>query len=152
MQTISDESYGVVPVIKVDDGWRVLLVHQISYRGADDRFWTFPKGHPDEGEEPVETAKRELLEETGISDVQIITEAAFPIQYSFAHEDKMINKTVTYYLGICASHEVKISLPEEIADLDWFTFKNATDRLTHKNSVQVLLEAGQYLTQHQNSL
>ena len=148
METVKDKSYGVVPVIKKDDEWEVLLVHQISYRGSNDRFWTFPKGHPDDGEEPVETARRELMEETGLSNVQIITDAAFSIQYSFVHEDKKIAKTVTYYLGVSSDDLVKITLPDEIADLGWFNFKEASDKLTHTNAQQVLLEAGQYLNEH----
>ena len=92
------------------------------------------------------------MEETGINDVQIITDAAFIIKYSFTHEDKLIEKTVTYFLGICQDDEVKISLPEEIADLAWFSFKEASNQLTHKNAQQVLLEAGQYLNQHSDSL
>ena len=40
---------------------RVLLV---QYRDAT---WTFPKGHLEVGERPVDTALREVLEETGIA-------------------------------------------------------------------------------------
>ncbi len=152
MESIEDQSFGVVPVIKKDDEWQVLLVHQISYRGADDRFWTFPKGHPDEGEDPVQTAKRELMEETSINDVQIIEQAAFTVQYSFTHEGKRITKTVIFYLGVCQDHNIKVTLPDEIADLGWFTFKDAAERLTHKNAQKVLLQAGQYLNEHSDTL
>lgn len=47
----------------------VLLVHPGGpfFRRKDAGVWTIPKGEPDEGEELEETARRELLEETGLS-------------------------------------------------------------------------------------
>lgn len=152
METVKDESFGVVPVCKVGEVWQVLLVHQISYRGPNDRFWTFPKGHPDEGESKIETAKRELMEETSVKDVRIIEEAEFTISYSFKHEGKRIDKSVSYYLGICGDTETEIGLPHEIADLAWCTFTEAANKLTHKNAQAVLLEAGNYITAHEDSL
>jgi len=152
MKTIKDQSYGVVPIIKIGEEWQVLLVNQISYRGADDRFWTFPKGHPEAGESEIETAKRELMEETNIRDVQIVEEAKFSITYTFVHEGKQIEKTVTYYLGICGNTDTKIILPEEIADVSWFPFKAAMETLSHKNAQQVLLQAGQYINSYSHTL
>lgn len=146
MEVIKDESFGVVPVIQIDGDWKVLLVHQISYRGKNDRFWTFPKGHADDGESPLETASRELLEETGITDVQIIESASFPVAYSFKHEGKRVEKTVTYYLGICAQTDYKITLPNEIAAVSWCTFSEAETMLVHDTAKEVLEAAKIYLS------
>jgi ADP-ribose pyrophosphatase len=57
---------GAVAVVPVTDAGDVLLVRQ--YRGAVDReLLEIPAGTRDvEGEEPVETARRELLEEVGV--------------------------------------------------------------------------------------
>lgn len=148
MDISKDTSYGVVPVTETKNGWRVLLVQQISYRGADDRFWTFPKGHPETGETPLQTARRELWEETNIKNVQVIEEASFLISYTFKHDGKQIEKTVTYYLGICSETVTKINLPDEIADADWFSFDVALEKLTHKNAQEVLQKAQKYLTTH----
>lgn len=152
METTNDKSYGVVPVIKVKNKWQVLLVEQISYRGSNDRFWTFPKGHPEANESPLETAKRELTEETGIKDVRLIEDAKFSIEYSFKHESKKINKTVSYYLGICANEKTNISLPDEIANLAWLNFKEAMKTLTHDNAKQILLSAGEFITANEHRL
>ncbi len=152
METVRDQSFGVVPILKKDEEWQVLLVNQISYRGSNDRFWTFPKGHPEANESELDTAKRELLEETSVKDVRIIEEAKFPITYTFRHEDKQIEKTVTYYLGVCNNSDLKITLPEEIADLGWFSIKGAMEKLTHKNAQKVLIQAGQYINEHSDSL
>jgi predicted NUDIX family NTP pyrophosphohydrolase len=49
----------------VDDAWEVLLVHP---SGAYNRRapWSIPKGLPDAGESPVDAARRETREETGV--------------------------------------------------------------------------------------
>ena len=52
-------SYGAVVIEKTSAGFMVLVVG--GYHG-----WSFPKGHQEANETPVETARREVLEETGI--------------------------------------------------------------------------------------
>ena len=60
---------GSVVVLAVDDSTsppRVLLERQYRY-AADDYLWELPAGHIDPGEVPARAAKRELLEETGLT-------------------------------------------------------------------------------------
>ena len=45
---------------------RVLLERQYRY-AADEYLWELPAGHIDPGEAPAQAAKRELLEETGLT-------------------------------------------------------------------------------------
>ena len=52
--------YGVVTF---DNQGRVLLREPTNH--FDGYSWTFPKGHPDKGEHPLESARRENVEETG---------------------------------------------------------------------------------------
>lgn len=145
MEAITDESYGVVPVSYTPAGWRVLLVHQISYRGPNDRFWTFPKGHAESGESVEETALRELTEETGIEHVTFIDGAIFKTNYDFVHAGKRVFKSVTYLLGNCSDTNTHISLPHEIAAVSWFTFEEARERATHDTVKIVLQEVELYL-------
>ena len=136
METKTDISYGVVPVYKEDNEWKVLVVHQISYRGDD--FWIFPKGHAEAGETPVEAALRELAEETGVTDVTIYDEVPIVILYTFVHEGVRIEKTVQYFIGVCAEKETHISQPHEIKETRWCSFEEAMSLLTHQNSKDVL--------------
>jgi bis(5'-nucleosidyl)-tetraphosphatase len=55
-------SAGVVVVRGERGGWRFLFLR--AYRN-----WDFPKGEVEPGEDPLQTAKREVREETGISDL-----------------------------------------------------------------------------------
>lgn len=61
--------HGSVVILAVDDSAsppRVLLERQYRY-AADEYLWELPAGHIDPGELPAHAAKRELLEETGLS-------------------------------------------------------------------------------------
>jgi ADP-ribose pyrophosphatase len=61
--------HGSVVVLAVDDAKsppRVLLERQYRY-AADEYLWELPAGHIDPGEAPAHAAKRELLEETGLT-------------------------------------------------------------------------------------
>ncbi|MEN9920754.1 MAG: hypothetical protein RL538_647 [Candidatus Parcubacteria bacterium] len=139
METKTDISYGVVPLYKDEGEWKVLIVHQISYRGDD--FWILPKGHAEEDESPLEAARRELEEETGVSAVDIKETPTFEINYSFIHEGVRIEKAVIYFLGICESRDVNISQPQEIKELRWCAFDEAVTLVTHDNSRDVLAKA-----------
>jgi ADP-ribose diphosphatase len=61
--------HGSVVVLAVDNSKsppRVLLERQYRY-AADEYLWELPAGHIDPGEAPAHAAKRELLEETGLT-------------------------------------------------------------------------------------
>lgn len=60
---------GSVVVMAVDGSGanrRVLLIRQYRY-APDETMWEIPAGRIDEGEQPLEGAKRELTEETGFT-------------------------------------------------------------------------------------
>jgi 8-oxo-dGTP pyrophosphatase MutT (NUDIX family) len=55
-------SAGVVVVHRSDEGWRLLILRVY-------RDWDFPKGRVEKGETPLEAARREVKEESDISDL-----------------------------------------------------------------------------------
>ncbi len=143
MKTKTDEAFGIVPLYKNGDEFEVLVLHQISHRG--DRFWIFPKGHAEGDEQPVEAALRELEEETGVTDIVLDTKQDFVMQYSFKHEDALIKKTVTYYLGYASNKETKITQPQEVVEIRWCSLDAAAELLTHKNTKNILKDVKKYL-------
>jgi putative (di)nucleoside polyphosphate hydrolase len=60
-------------------GRRIALAD--SEMAGTDRLWQMPQGGIDKGEEPLEAARRELYEETGMRSVSLLAEAPGWINY-----------------------------------------------------------------------
>ena len=145
METKHDASYGVIPVLKDGSTWKVFILYQISRRG--DRFWTFPKGHPEAGETPEETARRELREEAHITLERLDTTRTFDQEYTFVHEGVRIIKRASYFVGYAADTHFRLQ-PEEVADAKWCTFATAREFLTFDENKAALDEVAAYVITH----
>jgi 8-oxo-dGTP pyrophosphatase MutT (NUDIX family) len=105
--------------IVIDDVNRILLVHRPRY---DD--WSFPKGKLDSGESPLETAIREVREETGYR-VEIRSFAG-----AVGYLVKGTPKTVLYWT-MSPREQAEIEDPEEVSELVWLTKDQASERLSY---------------------
>jgi 8-oxo-dGTP pyrophosphatase MutT (NUDIX family) len=139
MDEIVDCSYGIVPLRKTATGIDVLLIHQVGKRG--DTYWTFPKGHPEPNESPAACAVRELCEETGVQLERIFTDVSFSTTYRFVHEQHIVIKTVTYFLGLVPDGVVLTAQVGEVAAVRFFPLADARDHLTYEATRQILDEA-----------
>jgi len=106
--------------------------------------WGFPKGHIEKGETIEDTAQREIREETGIKGVKFIEGFREWIKYFYKSKNGNVMKIVTYLLAGTKTKKVKLSY--EHKDYAWLPYEKALERLTFKNSKQILKKAHQYLT------
>ena len=106
---------------------QVLLIHHNA------GHWDFPKGHVEEGETEVQTAIREVKEETNI-DVEVNEKYRYTVEYS-PKED--VIKEVVYFLAKNISNNKEAQL-EEVSEVQWFEFEEALDKITYDTSKQVL--------------
>lgn len=117
--------YGAIPLKQVNDEWHVLLIKHI--RG---NYWAFPKGHGEGRELPIESATRELFEETGLSIVRLLTEETLVEHYHFLAKGEQIHKTVTYFI---AEVEGEVILQKnEITDSKWVPLTSAESEMSFK--------------------
>ena len=133
-ETFKDYSFGVVPVRR--EGDRVLFL-LIQHRAG---HWAFPKGHAEAGETPLETARRELREETGIAQVDIREDRTFIEHYDTVKRGRDVDKTVTYFLGWVTDPAVRIQA-EEVRDHAWLGYDDAARRITFEETRRVLEQA-----------
>lgn len=140
-----ERSAGAVIFVKEGKETLFLLLHypSASHR-AEKSFWDLPKGHIEKGENIFDTAKREIFEETGLSDVQLIDGFKETIRYFFKWEGKNILKFVTFLLAASKTDQVKIS--EEHIDFQWLPLKEAVEQLTFKNAKDILQKANDFLS------
>lgn len=133
-----EESFGIVPLKKEGSGWSVFL---IQHRKG--RYWGFPKGHAEPEETPMDTARRELFEETGLKVLRFLTETALREEYVFLKGKRKVFKKVAYFLAEVEGEE-KIQ-EEEIFQGLWVPFEKALSQVTHPEGREILLEAAQWL-------
>ncbi|HEY9642371.1 MAG TPA: NUDIX domain-containing protein [Coleofasciculaceae cyanobacterium] len=133
-----DEAFGIIPIWRQADGDRFLLIQHWA------GHWGFPKGHADPGETAIATACRELEEETGIQDYDVIEAVSFTEKYTFVRERKLVEKTVTYFPAFVKSATVTCQ-EQEIKDYAWVNLDDALQKITFNQARQLLLRVNEYL-------
>ena len=130
-----DTSCGVV----LFNSSKVLLLRHSSISSRGGGHWDFPKGHIDDGETEIQTALRELGEETGIEQVKVVDGFRDTITYTFSGGQEQIGKEVVFFLA--TTKESKVTLSHEHIDYSWLDFDSAFSRLTYDNARQILQNA-----------
>ena len=133
MVKYDEKSCGVV--LFKEDGEKIeyLLLHYPS------GHWEFPKGHIEEGEDEIQTAKRELWEETGIDRIEIIPGFREPIAYKFRNKGKPSHKQVIFFLAKTAIDEITISFEHQ--GFIWLPYEEALKKVTFENARNILNKA-----------
>ena len=116
--------------VMVHDDHRVLLLHRKPERG---NFWQPITGSIEAGESPLETARREIAEETGHSGEP----EALDLQQSFMIESHyletlyptpIIASEMGFVARLSSSATIRIDADEH-DDFGWFTFGEAYERI-----------------------
>ncbi|MCA9357979.1 NUDIX domain-containing protein [Candidatus Kaiserbacteria bacterium] len=145
MQTKKDISYGIIPIKKIEGAWKVFLINQFSKIG-NNTYWVLPKGHPEAGESPLQTAVRELKEETNMHATQVFQEPVFTSEYSFVYDGAKIEKSVHFFIGIIEAAEVMLD-PQEVKEAGWYGLEAAIERLDYKQTKELFRAAKLHIEQ-----
>lgn len=110
--------------------------------------WDFPKGHVEENETAVETALRELEEETSIREEEVKLDDEFEetIDYFYKKRGDLAHKKVIYLLGESETKDVEIS--NEHQDYIWLPYDEALKKLTFRNAKNLLEKAKEELEEN----
>lgn len=121
----------------------LLLCHPSASKVRPHDIWDFPKGLVDLGEDDLKTAKREVEEETGLSDLEFLPGFKEKQELLFKWEGEWVKKKVVYFLAEAKSGKVKLSF--EHTDYVWLPLEQAQEKLTFKNSRGLLGKAERFL-------
>lgn len=131
-------AYGIVVFIR-EDVDRFLILQHNNKIGS----WSYPKGHMDEGESPIQTAVREVFEESGIKDIKILDYPMIKEEYYPFNRPQTL-KNVFYFIGEVYNKDVTVQ-KSEIQNYKWATFEEAMETFQYKSRKEVLQEAKKYL-------
>ncbi len=137
MNKFDEKSCGVV-IFRDEDDQRFFLILKYPSGHID-----LVKGHVELNETELETATRELIEETGISDVEYVDGFRNEISYRYIKNNEPSNKQVIFFLGRTKLKDVKIS--HEHHDFYWLPYDEALEKLTFDNAKNLLKKAKEFL-------
>jgi ADP-ribose pyrophosphatase YjhB (NUDIX family) len=115
-------------------GIEILLIQD-----AKDR-WTIPKGHIEEGETAQQTARREIGEEAGLKDVDILGWLG-KIHFRYRRIDKLVLMTTQIYLVRAKGDTNAIQKEEWMNGIKWFPFHEALDAIEYEDIGKLMLLA-----------
>ena len=143
-----EKSAGAI-IFRMENGVPLyLLLHYPS------GHWEFAKGHIEEGEDAQQAALREIKEETGIEDLQIIPGFKEYAKYSFKKSYGLqgdakkkapwVFKLVVFYLAKTQTPQVNIS--KEHQGFLWLPCQDAIKKITYKNAKELLKKANDFIS------
>jgi bis(5'-nucleosidyl)-tetraphosphatase len=134
---ILEKSCGAV-IYRLEDGRRLyLLMHY------EEGHWDFPKGHVEKGETEEQTARREIAEETGITEVEFEKFFREVISYSFKRGGELVPKEVIFFAG--KTHEKEVRLSDEHTGFVWLPYQSAMKKISYRNAKEMLRKAEEKL-------
>jgi bis(5'-nucleosidyl)-tetraphosphatase len=111
---VKKRSAGVVVTRRIGGETRYLLLR--CYR-----YWDFPKGEIESGEDPLQTARRESEEETGLTSLRFPWGEAYTETPVYA-----TGKVARYYLAESPSGEVRLPVSPELGAPEHHEFRWAS--------------------------
>jgi 8-oxo-dGTP pyrophosphatase MutT (NUDIX family) len=157
---IREISAGGVVVRRRDDAWWAAVIELPPQPERSARSpakiakpaLALPKGLVDPGEKPVETALREVYEETGVT-AEVITKLS-DIKYVYTRTwagGERVFKIVSFFLMRYLSGRINDIADEmriEVARAQWVSLGDAPKLLAYKGEKQVVKLALKYLEEH----
>ena len=104
-------SAGVIPVRETADGPRFLLLRVY-------RYWDFPKGEVEPGEDAMAAARRELEEESGIFQLELPWGADYYETLPYGR-----GKVARYYLARTAMAQVRLGINPQLGRPEHHEFR-----------------------------
>lgn len=104
--------------------------------------WSYPKGHVEDNETEVETALREIKEETNLD---VIIDTRFREITTYSPKPGVI-KDVIYFLAFAKTLDVKVQ-EEEVANYEWIDINDAIKLITFEEDRKIFRKAIRFINE-----
>ena len=126
-----EKSCGAIVYRKHCGNIEILLIRHIN-----SGHWSFPKGHIEPGETEIQTAVREIKEET---DIDVMIDPTFRETVSYSPK-RDTQKIVVYFIGRAKNYNFAPQ-EDEISEIRWVDIGYASRILTYENDKNIVIKA-----------
>ena len=133
-----EKSCGALVFYLKDNREQILLI-----KHSNSGHWSFPKGHVEAGETEVETAVREIFEETGVN-ANIDTRFREVVTYS---PKKDVLKDVIYFFAT-TDNDATEKQESEVSEIMWVDIDKALNSVSYRNDKELITKAIRFYKQH----
>lgn len=117
---------------KNDNSLEILLIQDAKNR------WTIPKGHVEEGEEPKQTAEREIREETGLQEMKVMNWLG-KVNFRYRRGHTLVLMTMHIYLVHGLGDTDRLSGEDWLSDIKWLPAQDAMDKIAYEDIGKLIL-------------
>ncbi len=110
----------------------ILLIQDAKNR------WTIPKGHVEEGEEPKQTAEREIREETGLQEMKVYNWLG-KVNFRYRRTHTLVLMTMHIYLVQGLGDTNQLEGEDWLTDIKWFDAAEAVDKIAYDDIGKLML-------------
>lgn len=114
---------------------RILVVNQ---RG---RAWSLPKGHIDPGEDTLSAARREILEESGVADLELLAALGHYVRHRISlHGGDDLGERKTIHMFLFRTSQAELApLDPDNPEARWVSPDEVASLLTHRKDREFYL-------------
>jgi 8-oxo-dGTP pyrophosphatase MutT (NUDIX family) len=125
-------SGGVVFRRNAKGGVEILLIQDAKNR------WTIPKGHVEPGEEPKQTAEREIREETGLQEMRVYSWLG-KVNFRYRRNHTLVLMTMHIYLVEGKGDTNKLNPEDWLNGIKWLPSSEAVDKIAYDDIGKLIL-------------
>lgn len=110
----------------------ILLIQDAKNR------WTIPKGHVEEGEQPKETAEREIREETGLQEMKVHNWLG-KVNFRYRRTHTLVLMTMHIYLVQGLGDTDSLEPEDWLSGIRWMPANEAIDKIAYDDIGKIIL-------------